>query len=48
MTYTVTLAVVGEDFTETTDKKAPRQHSKVRLYAHPELNMLDYTAPGMS
>ena len=48
MTYTVTLPVVGEDFTEKNDKTAPRQYSKVRLYTHPEMSMLNYTVPGMS
>ena len=48
MTYTVTLAVVGEDFTEKNDKTAPWQYSKVRLYTHPEMSLLNYTAVGMS
>ena len=48
MTYTVTLAVVGEYFTEKTDKTAPRQYSKVCLYTHPEMSMLNYTAPRIS
>lgn len=48
MTYTITLEVVGEDFTEKNDKTAPWQYSKVRLYTHPELSMQNYAAPGMS